>query len=1221
MNIRREPPKNPLMRDGVSQGQRQVPALSPDYVKVDEGDLADFLVFAYTLSHQVNYYKDDNTKYDNWQDFFVSTPVQIALISKTRPDKFKDDYTKNLDIFLKNRSLEKPETLKPILATWRQVLQQIKQWYEKLEPYTKLKSVIKGLVKTNLIEALKRIQSFEQAAKEAPTNFYEDFAEVFDLQISPEFETIEILLSGKASQARVELDFVFQALFKNYRQIIQLAPKHLHESLTARQDHPPHLSLYFAFWQVMQPARDDLNRMTQRHLDFFYHQVLRLSDRPAEPDHAHLIFELAKSQTEYKLGAETRFTAGKDASGAELFYKLDAETVLHKAQIASLKGLFLDSQQIATGETPTHLLGFYTSPLANSFDGKGKDFPQEQAVKAWLPFGNNTRDHAQLGLAIACNIFYLREGDRSLIFTLTFDQALVTVKASDLAKIFTVDFSGKKTWITGKIIPPEEQGSETNLQGQTLTLEVNIAADQEPIDVYHPELPGAKFSTHQPVARLQLKDDVLLNDLSAYNYFLHLQLTKLTIRTKEIKIYDLILQNDLSIIDPTKPFQPFGARPTKGAKFYVGSKEVFQKNLSLLKVNILWQGLPDDLANYYRGYYEDSDKQDFSNFSAEVKRLTQHDWSLEGLPPLGYYNLFNPRLEERILVERTASQTPLPGDKIDNLTSFNLQTDSGFLRFLLNQDFLHEEYVHKYAIQTLASAKNFRDGLYVNGAVYEVVTVDDKKKTTSTLMRWRPGVKLSENLENVAPITINEPYTPIIQEIYLKYIAVAEKEDYTLFHLHPFDGFADWDEKQPYFLPQFINEGELLIGLANLEPPTGLSLLFQVVEESADEDLAKTDIHWYYLKDNNWILLSDGIVRDSTNGLITHGIINLTIPEDISKSKTTILDSSLYWIKASVPARSKAICSIIGAHTQAARVTFTEEGNDPNHLAVPLPSGTIAKLAVSAPEIKKVEQPYNSFGGKIKEQPNHFYTRISELLRHKGRAVTIFDYERLVLEKFPEIYKVRCINHGQVAEDELFDELVPGAVTLVVIPKMSQYNISQELEPKVNINLRDQIKKYLISVSSVWADIQVVNPKYEHIRVEFAVKFKSPYNENFGYYSRSLQQEITNFLAPWTVAQGTEIHFGGVVYRSSILNFIEQQYYVDYIVDFKMHSQNQRDVREVVASTARSILTSVSLVTTKQTHIINEINAIKEAAKIPANQKLASGTLGYEALADIILEP
>ena len=147
MNIRREPPKNPLMRDGVSQGQRQVPALSPDYVKVDEGDLADFLVFAYT-------------QYDNWQDFFVSTPVQIALISKTRPDKFKDDYTKNLDIFLKNRSLEKPETLKPILATWRQVLQQIKQWYEKLEPYTKLKSVIKGLVKTNLIEALKRIQSF-----------------------------------------------------------------------------------------------------------------------------------------------------------------------------------------------------------------------------------------------------------------------------------------------------------------------------------------------------------------------------------------------------------------------------------------------------------------------------------------------------------------------------------------------------------------------------------------------------------------------------------------------------------------------------------------------------------------------------------------------------------------------------------------------------------------------------------------------------------------------------------------------------------------------------------------------------------------------------------------------------------------------------------------------------------------------------------------------------
>jgi Baseplate J-like protein len=320
-----------------------------------------------------------------------------------------------------------------------------------------------------------------------------------------------------------------------------------------------------------------------------------------------------------------------------------------------------------------------------------------------------------------------------------------------------------------------------------------------------------------------------------------------------------------------------------------------------------------------------------------------------------------------------------------------------------------------------------------------------------------------------------------------------------------------------------------------------------------------------------------------------------------------------------VKSHSRAICQIIAAHTQAARVTFVDTGNDGSHLANPLPSGTIAKLAEPTASVKKIEQPYNSFGGKVKEQASHFYTRISEHLRHKGRSVTIFDYERLVLEKFPEIHQVRCINHGKVDGNKQFQELVPGAVTLVVIPKLLPERISQELEPKVNVNLREKIKEYLLTVTSPWADIQVVNPIYEHIQVEFSVSFKSPYDKNFGYYSRELDRGIIRFLTPWTVDPGTEMDFGGVIYRSAILNFVEQQYYVDYIIDFQMHHQNQQEnqsnVREAIASTARSLLTSVSLASNGLTHIINK------ASQVSANQKLASRTLGYEALENMILLP
>ncbi|PAX56956.1 baseplate J/gp47 family protein, partial [Brunnivagina elsteri] len=805
-----------------------------------------------------------------------------------------------------------------------------------------------------------------------------------------------------------------------------------------------------------------------------------------------------------------------------------------------------------------------------------------------------------------------------LIFTLTFDRVPVTLKARDLPDIFTVDFSGKKGWITGEILPPET--SETSLVDNILKLVVNLAADQEPIDIYNPELDGAKLPTNQPVGRLQLKDDVIINGLSVYSYFRNLKLTGLTIRTKEIEVRKLILQNDLAVLDPSKPFQPFGVRPKTKANLYIGSQEVFQKHLTALTIHLELEKPNPKWLEIYAAYdsaydVENPDQFIFNPGKLAVASLGKKIWNSAN----NNFNLFN-----SADITLTNELANLKLDAVANtepVEAFTPDSQNGFLRLQLTEsDFLHDEYPTVIARQVLAAATN------------QTISVPDplppEQPTTSVQKRQAVIGAYYKNDKSIfkvtspkyyveftdEPIIPKEPYTPVIQEIYLKYTAVAEKKDCQLFHLHPFDGFANWDEKKPDFLPQFTNEGELLIGLEKLDPPTALPLLFQVVEESADTNLSKTEVEWYYLQNNTWISLSDRIVSDLTNGLITSGIINLGIPENINKNNT-ILDPNLYWIKVSVKSRSRAICKIIDVHTQAARVSFTDLGNDPNHLATPLPSGTIAKLAVPTAAVKKIEQPYNSFGGKVKEQPNHFYTRISEYLRHKGRAVTIFDYERLVLEKFPEINQVRCINHGQVDTNKQFQELVPGAVTLVVIPTLSQHSSFQELEPKVNINLLEKIQEYLLSLSSPWADIQIVNPTYEHIQVEFTVKFKSPYDSNFGYYRRELQQGITNFLTPWTVDPQAEIRFGGVIYRSSVLNFLEQQYYVDYVMDFQLHHENQRDVRDAIASTVRSLLTSVSLTSTGQTHIINE------ASTLTTNPKIFSGTLGYEALGNITLQP
>src|SRR5206468_1145077 len=82
-------------------------------------------------------------------------------------------------------------------------------------------------------------------------------------------------------------------------------------------------------------------------------------------------------------------------------------------------------------------------------------------------------------------------------------------------------------------------------------------------------------------------------------------------------------------------------------------------------------------------------------------------------------------------------------------------------------------------------------------------------------------------------------------------------------------------------LPEFENEGELLLGLSGLAAGDSVSLLFQAAEGSADPDLARQDVQWSALCDNHWRQLAGtGIARDTTRGLLASGVVGLVIPSE-----------------------------------------------------------------------------------------------------------------------------------------------------------------------------------------------------------------------------------------------------------------------------------------------------------------------------------------------------
>jgi hypothetical protein len=230
-----------------------------------------------------------------------------------------------------------------------------------------------------------------------------------------------------------------------------------------------------------------------------------------------------------------------------------------------------------------------------------------------------------------------------------------------------------------------------------------------------------------------------------------------------------------------------------------------------------------------------------------------------------------------------------------------------------------------------------------------------------------------------------------------------------------------------------------------------------------------------------------------------------------------------------------------------------------------------------------------------------FYTRVSERLRHKDRAIALWDYERLILEAFPQIYKARCLNHTQYEPSDggagIYRELAAGHVTVVTVPNQQFRNLRDPLRPYTSLALLSEVEKFLGQRVSCFVKLHVRNPLFEEVFTDFRVRFFDGFDEAF--YTKQLKEEITHFLSPWAFSGSGSPTFGGKVYKSVLVNFVEERPYVDYVTDFKLKhrfldgngvEQASGDLSEVTGSRAISILVSAPA----SHHLIAVIHAGEE---------------------------
>lgn len=920
---------------------------------------------------------------------------------------------------------------------------------------------------------------------------------------------------------------------------------------------PPHLGLFATFLKLYRYPQQAINTITGRHLDFQFRNVLRFVPKPAQPDHAHLLLELKKGVAPIAVTPDMAFSAGKDGKGMELIYRPVRETIIGHGKVENLHSVFHNSD------------GLFFAPIANSKDGLGGAL--DAAQPKWRGFGGPDLHSAHIGFAFSSPVLRMQEGERTVQVDLSLS-GLDSIKhtVGNMSNTFEAYLTGPKGWL-GPFT-----ASCNNLAGDKLTLECVVDPTAPAVVDYNQRVHGHSFAAQAPVLQLLHKPKATLR----YDDLKDLAISAAQIFVKVDGLKSLVLENDDGSLNPKKAFLPFGAQPVKGARFMVGCEEALSKNLDKIELSISWLGAPANLVTWYTGYSKAAQMNDGVSVNLIYQDRGGKNQAVHGnvmdcvpasitklspnspQPEIFRANKTDSRLMAFFsagslvsrLLGRRMSMTHLGGYRHDTVPKPPAR--DGYITVELLEDFLHSDYRHESAQHAIRQDK----------------------------------------------VVLNEPYTPKAQSISLYYEAHLEKvnidtnseddfanPDLQFFHVGCFgqrrehaylrNKYGYVQDKRVSLLPDYAVEGEFLIGTSGVGAGDSLSLLMQVAEDSANPDLEPQKIVWSVLCDNHWCTLTpQELVLDTSHDLRTSGIVSISLPKETS-TENTWMPTGLVWLRASVE-KSAAVCQLISVAANALEVSFVEQGNDPAHLSTPLAPGLIAALKTPRAEIKSLKQPHASFGGRPQETDSMLTRRAAERLRHRDRCITPWDYERMLLEAFPKVHKVKCIPHASETS-----WLAPGNVMLVVIPDLRKQNAVDQLKPRVDIDtlarMQDFAKQHASMYVERYADrlinIKVRNPRYQSVLLDFKVRFYPEYP--FNYYAGELQQALIRALTPWAYDKTRDIEFGGRIYRSVILDFVEELPYVDFVTDFKMKlvsndGTQSQDVAEISANTPDTIFVS-----------------------------------------------
>lgn len=1146
-----------LQKDGTFRGSREGLLNAANKFSLEERSLHDLISLIVDLSDHLLFYDPNNRPDGNWRAFLENDPgVILAHIISFDSQQLSIKFEKHIDYFRYKSFIGKAraEDWHRITKLYMDVLHRAEWWYRSFkirDGYSNGHSHAFREDLYHLMQILQKILDRLAVLSHSAGNVigrdtrldiaglnYFDFSGPTDY---PEEETHSI------EEIVLELRRVHNSITNNLSHLKNKACEYFEEIL-GTGNHQPQTGLLIAFLKLYRKSAGSFDNITNRHRDYFFREMLKLSESPPQKDKAIVTFSLTDGYNSVYVPSGTLFEAGKDTGGREIVYELTDETYLNQAFVNRIQNLFVGMNEMygpALETDEKFITGMYKADLtADNFSGK--EMPLFGKDQTGLMEQNRSMDDAFTGFALAGSPFYLSEGTRHIKIRLIFESdgyRKFLQKTADiaqhrenetqrslLAKIFSdaflIDYTTSGSWFSKKRfavqLPPHGEENDNPY------LDFSIVLDDEdlPVTGYRKEVHGGNYDSDSPVMRFTLNPNA---HLFAYSILNELSLVSVITDIDVKGLQNLTVYNDAGLTNTDEPFFPFGPVPVKGSRMVIGHNEAFYKSLDSIRLQLDWDQLPDQPRGMYDYYHEYPGEINNTSFLISVSVLSGKWEQLEKEPRYLFATEKIPEKDEPEPAGRLSKTTLLDdisltntgmGDhpeKIGQKPVYTTRSDYGFVK-----------------IELAGPQMAFGHKLY--------------PQLLSNIFLQNANLKKGKEL---LPMPM-EPHTPVLRAITLDYTHKVQKEirqnisqgGFDLYHIHPLEGEkkvnTKYENQTIPLLPQMPHQGYLILQLKKVEPLQAVSLFFQLRENISNQQYeAPPEITWEYFANHQWKPFpGTSVIRDTTNGFMNTGIVVLNLPETLRYDPLWKEKSGLS-IRACAVQNAEVVSRLVGVSTQAGiveRVPFDED--DSLH---PIEAGTISGLKTNIPGIDSIEQPLPSYGGRPAEDTDEFYIRTQERLKHRNMAVTVEDYERIVLEEFRDVRKANCLP-GISSERPKSD---PGNAIVAVIPDSRKYPDTSVQYPRFSAGKLFKIRRYLLNKTTPFARIEVRNPLYERIIVRCSVAFRE--EGGGGHLLKKLNRELTSYISPWIDDSEADIVFGEALNLTDLNGFIHSRPYIQYV--------------------------------------------------------------------------